>query len=277
MLPHFGFVHLTDPHLFGGGASEKENFRAFRWAVDEINQRVARGTEYSFIVVTGDLGLEKLPSQGTNPVVKIIAPAAKKMGHELKRSHVKTWFFVPGNNDLWQENPETIFIYDSFIKALQFEVQEFTIADLTPRPNLPASGKSEYKIGTHTWRIVGFNNASFKSNDQAKDARAFVTNQLASIELVRAAVRSPPEVDHTLIFYHIPEIDDPYYASLPSGSFNLLKRHESRAELGVDYPLSAWTVADEVRQNWNTVVTNTTVRACSRVTFIVQHVPSIRL
>src|SRR5437667_8177136 len=53
------FVQLTDPHLFG---SEPENERAFSNCVNEINARLEKGANYSFVVLTGDLGIEDLVS-----------------------------------------------------------------------------------------------------------------------------------------------------------------------------------------------------------------------
>jgi hypothetical protein len=256
----FHFIHLTDPHLFDAGDRAAENEHAFRWSVEEINQRVDAGAQFSFVAVTGDLGIEKLVPAGTNSSASVMVPAAQRLGRMLAGSKVPLWFFVPGNNDLLREDPKTITHYFAFIQALQKETPEITIIDLTPRAALPGSGRYDFVFGTNRWRIAGFDNASFKGNDSFTDAVSFSTNQLASVALVRTNLAADPPFQHALIFYHIPEIEDPHYASLPAADTNLVARELKRGAFAKEFPLSAWTVTNTVRNAWNDIITNSYVR-----------------
>jgi len=69
--------------------------------------------------------------------------------------------------------------------------------------------------------------------------------------------------EHTFIFYHIPEIDDPFPAfgaRTAEDKDKLAKREIDRGELGKDFPYSAWTVRPNVRTMWNEVVKNKDVK-----------------
>src|SRR3954470_24836664 len=95
------FVQLTDPHLFGG---EPENEKAFSNCIHEINIRLDRGADYSFVVLTGDIGIEDLVSTKVGDLREL------KKNVEIERNNgaaifakmigacrVKTWLMVPGN------------------------------------------------------------------------------------------------------------------------------------------------------------------------------------
>src|SRR5712691_5387083 len=127
------FIHLTDPHLFG---EQSENERALGDAVYAINERVGKGAQYRFVVVTGDLGVEDLVSDDERTkeekaqrkfkerVMKKdadakLASGAQKLAALIAPSKVKLWMFVPGNNDLIDEDPDKGSYYTRFIEALK--------------------------------------------------------------------------------------------------------------------------------------------------------------
>jgi hypothetical protein len=259
------FVQITDPHIFDGKGDVDGNKEALKWCIDQINARVDAKADYKFIVVTGDLGLEGLPrGAGEERDQKGLVEAAIELAGIIKNSKVNQWLFLPGNNDLDQERPGTIGIFHNFINALQQKLSGMiTIVDFCPREN-------KLEFGTHeegTCRFIGFNNASFKSNDSAADAankKDFEDKQVENVKEVLARLAAPGDFKHAYIFYHIPEIDDPFYAALdpnkPDENKKLKDREEKRGEIGKNSPYSAWTVTPAVRAMWNEVLKNDKVK-----------------
>ncbi|MEY2548676.1 MAG: hypothetical protein QOD64_1258, partial [Verrucomicrobiota bacterium] len=251
------FVQLTDPHIFDGDqkGDMKSNREAFRWAIREINDRQGKLADYKFVVVTGDLGLEGLfrkQEADRNAAVGELAVI-------LKESAIKEWLFLPGNNDLQEEDPGTIAVFRDFITALGAKLPGMKIVNFFPQEDDPLSGVRN-EAGC---RFIGFNNASFKSNDAGTDAKKFELTQLKNVEDVVARLKLPG-LKYAFVLYHIPEIDDPYYASLdpdkPDDAKRLAERRDKRGEVGTPFPYSAWTVMPSVRVKWNEVVLDEKVR-----------------
>jgi 3',5'-cyclic AMP phosphodiesterase CpdA len=238
------FVQLTDPHIFDGKGDIKGNKEALKWSVDEINRGQEEGKDYQFVVMTGDLGLEGLADY-LNPEKQHsdIVSAAHELAGYLKTSKVGKWLFVPGNNDLVEENPGTIDIYREFVQALKSELPD--IQDLS-------MGDFELPDGKGTYRFIGFDNASFKANDSSINAECFESTRLRELQRVADRVQDAP--GFVYLFYHVPGIDDPYYASLSPDNSKLKDRAKSRRQFGKDFPLSAWTVTPAVRDRWDAVV-----------------------
>ena len=252
------FVQLTDPHLFG---KEAGNERAFRQCVEEINRRWADGGELRFVVVTGDLGIEDLVSdkptdggerkprdnwakdceRGAGELAEIIAPCA-----------VKRWLFLPGNNDLIDEDPDTLKYYTDFVQILHEQLKEkgFQIINLTP------SGNDDLSSGVYTegaYTFIGFNNASFKSNDKFADASAWTNDHNIAIAGIKKRVEFQ-DVNNAYIFFHIPEVDDPFYV-FDASNERLDKWFEGRGPFAESrYKYSAWTVPDKTHKAWENVV-----------------------
>ena len=124
-VPAYGavaFAQLTDPHIFDSPAKEAaDNKIALRWCVSQLNIEEP-ALKYDFIAVTGDLGLEKLAAADTATQ----KAAASELAQIITSSAVKTWLFVPGNNDLIKEDPATLPQYRTFLKALQEGVRPIT-------------------------------------------------------------------------------------------------------------------------------------------------------
>jgi Calcineurin-like phosphoesterase len=258
------FVQITDPHIFDGKGDVEGNKAALKWCINEINGRIGPSADYKFIVVTGDLGLEGLPCAANE---KEPAPAVGEKAEELadiiKQSKVKQWLFLPGNNDLVGENPANIGTFHRFIKALKEQLPEKEIVDFCPVDNEPLSGIHD----EGTCRFIGFNDASFKSDDSGANAEKtaeregpFFKWQEGNVKEVLARLEPKDTYKYAYIFYHIPEIDDPYYVSLDQDHQDFTKRQTTRGELGKKFPFSAWTVAPEVRAKWNDIVKNEKVK-----------------
>ncbi|HZH98800.1 MAG TPA: hypothetical protein VEX38_07495, partial [Fimbriimonadaceae bacterium] len=200
------FVHFTDPHLFDAEDRMVENEEALQWCIDRVNESVLAGKRYAFVTVTGDLGLEKLSPAKDDPRVKApaaVAEAAQKLGRRIASSKVPLWLFVPGNNDLVEEDPATIGIYREFIQALAGQAPGITIKDLCPRRGDPRSGYHDVDDGDNRCRFIGFNNASFKSNDIEKNATDFAPTQLEHIAEVSMLLDQESDYQSAWIFYHI--------------------------------------------------------------------------
>ncbi len=254
------FVQVTDAHMFDGKGQVQENEKALRWCVTKINARMDGGANYKFVVFTGDLGVEGLADISDQKAEQgAIHEASRQLAEIIKDSKVKRWLFLPGNNDLVDENPATIGVFHNFVKVLQAQASTMAVVDFCPMENDPSSGI----LAEGTCRFIGFNNASFKSNDSGTNAAAFEASQLKNLEEVRARLAAPGP-RYAYIFYHIPEIDDPYYAYLdPSKSEErkkLKNRANKRGEFGKEFPFSAWTVTPTVRTEWNRIVANDRVK-----------------
>src|SRR5260370_42617713 len=71
------FVQITDAHLFDAGKRaptaqaasnlERDSWDALHWAIQQTNRLVDAGTDISFVVFTGDLGLDLVRSFGEKP------------------------------------------------------------------------------------------------------------------------------------------------------------------------------------------------------------------
>jgi hypothetical protein len=250
------FVQVTDPHLFDPNA---RNDRALSDCVDEINRQHEKA-DFKFVVVTGDLGIEVLVSdeiskgqrQERSTAVADRARGAKQFAELIAPCLVKKWLFLPGNNDLINEAPNTLEHYTDFIKILRDQLKEkgFEIIDLTPRENDNNSGI--YHEGTYTF--VGFNNASFKSNNKSANAKdpVWIKSHHDAIDEVSKRIKA---AKNAYVFYHIPEVDDPYYAQLEAKDDQ--KRQDWFNERDVaasPFKYSAWTVPDDVRKDWEKIV-----------------------
>lgn len=207
------FVQVTDPHLFDPGDEGVQNKAALAACVRALNDRMNEGADYKFAVITGDIGIENLVSH-------IVDSATKKREHEdaattdrqledgatqlasiLAPSKIGLWFFVVGNNDLFQENPD-LTDYNTFIAKLQSKLQGLKIRDLSQNSsNLTDATFPGFKL-------IGFNNASFKNNNDLCRLWDNRTTQASYVNNVLDQIKASGR--RVLIFYHIPEVDDPY-------------------------------------------------------------------
>lgn len=263
------FVQITDPHLFDGGAEASANREALTAFVKKINERVDEGNIYRFVVVTGDIGVEKLvenlipkdEKKATGKERERIEQEIKKeigkgvgvLSSILASSKVRLWLFVPGNNDLYQENPKSIGYYHQFIEQLASTLKPLGIEvrDLCPKADnpftKPYANSAAYVYGPYAF--IGFNNASFKNSDNSQnliplergsgglspakakltpdhlpltpDELKLIPDELKElqgeyVEQVRSLLGGTPDgkkFSFAYVFYHIPEVDDPYLIS----------------------------------------------------------------
>jgi tetratricopeptide (TPR) repeat protein len=302
------FVQVTDPHLFdeAGEASANEasgNRDALSACVKKINERVDAGLMYQFVVVTGDIGVEKIveklaPQRETatgkeresieQDIRKEIDKGVGVVSSILSSSKVRLWLFVPGNNDLVKENPKSIEYYHLFIEQLEAALKPhgIEVRDLCPVARNEAEGpyakSAAYVYGPYAF--IGFNNASFKNDD---DSQRLVTAEGGSggvnagemklnpdelkriqgryVEQVKAILDGTSGVEKfsfAYVFYHIPDVDDPYLISGNKESKDeYLKKKLDERQRAVDAKVideptmySSWFVHRDVRAAWYSLV-----------------------
>jgi 3',5'-cyclic AMP phosphodiesterase CpdA len=275
-----------------------ENLRGLEWVVDEINRRNEAGPRYDFVAFTGDLGLEavlKEPVLNSGPALKKLskrdsgyygrlyeeldksftpdqnAALLRDIDHGLdgpvglfarllSRSKVRRWVFVPGNNDLLDEMPVTVYGFHRFVKLLQDALSPSkVVVDLTR----PGGGPTHLTLGN--CHFFGFDNSSFKNNytdeylDMVRPVQEGLVKALAD-EVGRVGARAEDgSKSFVYVFCHIPDINDPYLQSHndPWLKDYLAKRsspNRTNRKYDSPYPRSAWTVSSETRRSWDTLI-----------------------
>jgi len=221
------FAQLTDPHIFDDGyrqsipnamrqaANDRE---ALNWAVDQVNRAVASGAAIDFVVFTGDLGLQNvaMPSGGSCQALPFdpdpglpqstLAGAVQEIADELNQLAVRKVFFVPGNNDIRDENV-TDQRFECFMAELKSKLST------APQPPEVAALRAGVPIEINGIRIAGLNTASFKN--QANYAKACAASTPA-LDLacpkpqMDALARIADGTMPVLLFTHVPDLIDPY-------------------------------------------------------------------
>ncbi|HEX6719513.1 MAG TPA: hypothetical protein VF088_20590 [Pyrinomonadaceae bacterium] len=293
--PHiFDDVHQTEKNPSQNEDNVLENRAALASLIGQINERELAGSKFNFIAVTGDLGIEALvlePSSKdkTDAEKETIPPAllndqirdkqrelitnslkkgARDLAGLIALSRVTLWLFVPGNNDVLGELPRHVRYYHEFMKELQASVQELNIkikiVDLCPYDetstgaNYASTSKPFQLDGLKDYIFIGFNDSSFKN----KKDNLIEINAAAQLNYVRQVSNQLQRGDfkYAYIFYHIPEIDDPWLVT-QSRTDDPLKTRVARADLiGKSYFESSWFVRNDVREQWNLVVMNPKVK-----------------
>lgn len=316
--PALKFIQITDTHLYDKGNDTSENKNALADCVAKINEFINSGENYDFAVVTGDIGVEGMirelreqevrlqsqkeetgkkktlkPEELNNELEEVnlelnqtwiaidnrIIASAMEVASILAPSKIKVWLFLPGNNDLIDEDPKTLIYYRKFIAGLKAALKDKEVIDLCPTES-PQSGV--YPKGPFIF--VGFNNASFKNNDDPRrltgknDLRQISTDDVIQristgeaprptlsetgveqrkyVEQVLERVNHYP-AGNVYILYHVPEVDD-YHPVLNFG-FDAVNKRMLLADH--PYALSSWYVEGDVRKLWDEVVKKPQVKA----------------
>lgn len=283
------FVQITDPHVFDDFRDKFDNRlddkAALASVVAKINQKsVDEGISYDFVVVTGDLGIEQLLSvpvekDATGKEVKTkeaearkaeaidarIRSGAAEIASVLARSKVRRWLFVPGNNDVANEEQEKVRYYHRFLEALADEIRQteddFKVIDLCPKDPSPVgvpydSQAKLYQIPEKPdYAFIGFDNTTFKNaprENETDASRRIVSNSELQQRHVKQVVSllSGPGFKYAYVFYHIPEVDDPHLATMGDQQESVKKRGADDQLMGGRYERSAWFVTKEVREAW---------------------------
>jgi hypothetical protein len=264
------FVQITDPHIFDDASPVADN----RWSnkaafisfIEQINQQVELKAQYNFVVITGDLGLEPLVVGDQKQIESNLRNGAADFASLLVLSKVHRWLFVPGNNDLLNEEPKNIHYYHLFIEALKEAtkrtIPDFEIQDLCPRDDgrtdVYQSRSDVFKIGKYAF--IGFDDSSFRNSDEKGEKRidSNAGIQEEYVNQVKAHL-DKSDVVYAYVFYHIPAIDDPHLTQ-DLEEKTLKERYAARAQIGGAYFHSAWFVNSKVRIAWNSIVIHPKLR-----------------
>lgn len=300
------FAQVTDLHIFEDSKRARESKISasdFDISIKKINQ-VSKALKENlkepldFVLLSGDMGIGKLlklePMVEGDPNVAVKkdgkmytltkdegkwTKAKEFIAGMIKNSAVKTWLIVPGNNDLYDEQHETVAFFGDFIKELR-EMPDVKFSGLSIVDfRLDASQKAQPESPPGMYVIkdllfVGWDNSFFKNNYSVKkymsaDHKLVPPNQTAdyqSVQRLSQALKTSP-AKYAYIFYHIPEIDDPYmvpFDEKKSGNVVFRRLQEAMAispafAKGI-YPYSAWTVPLSTRRAWENLVTNKTFK-----------------
>lgn len=270
------FVQISDPHLFDDTFTSVDN----RWndkaalvsAIDKINQQVLHNAQYKFVVVTGDLGLEELTAGITDPkqIKSYLEHGAADLASMLVLSKVHHWLFVPGNNDLLNEDPKNIEYYHLFIDALKqvtkATIPDFEIRDLCPRSDAVSDGFESRSdlLKIDNYVFIGFDDSSFKNYEKNAPTQNRINLNVGIqekyVKLVKAQLDQYDKI-YAYIFYHIPAIDDPHLIDIKPEEEEVLKvRSTAKDQIGGSYFRSAWFVDKKVRSAWNSIVIDPRVK-----------------
>lgn len=301
------FAQVTDLHIFEDPKQERESRIStsdFDVSIKKINQ-ISKALEANlkasldFVLLSGDMGIGKLlkrepiTEKGKNITVgkeeksfKLVKDVEKwnkakvSLARILQGSTVKKWLIVPGNNDLYEERHDTISFFRDFLKELQ-EMPEIKAAGLS-LVDFRLEATQEAQPGTPPGMyvlkdllFVGWDNSYFKNTYSAKkfvnaDHQLVPMEQTAeyqSVQKLSQALKAS-RAKYAYVFYHIPEIDDPYMIKFDEKEKGnpVSKRLEEAMTLSPAlakdlYPYSAWTVPLSTRRAWENLVTNKTFKA----------------
>ncbi len=300
------FAQVTDLHIFEDSKREHESEISasdFDISITKINQISKALKENSkealdFILLSGDIGIGKLlklepmaegkgniPIQKDGKVYKLTKDlkkwnkAKESIAGIIKDSTVKKWLIVPGNNDLYDEQHHTVPFFGEFIKELQempdVKASGLSIVDF----RLDASQKAQPQSFPGMYVIkdflfVGWDNSFFKNNYSAKkfvdaDHKLIPIDQTAEYQGVQKLSQTlkNSRAKYAYVFYHIPEIDDPYMLPFDKEKNGNVVSKRLKEAMALSpplarglYPYSAWTVPLSTRRAWENLVTNKTFR-----------------
>lgn len=230
------FVQLTDAHIFDDGWKEAtagafriaaDDREALTWAVAETNHLVAQGAHVDFVVFTGDIGLQnvEIPSACKAQPVQFepgLPPirfdsAVRELADQLRQLDVKRIYFVPGNNDLIDEQITDLPRYSCFINELQKQL----LAD--PNPMIVATLELGNTFMLNGVNFTGLDSSSFKKAANYQTAcggtprarggkgglphpKSCPQDQLTKLRrFLTPSARAP-----LIIFTHVPDLIDPF-------------------------------------------------------------------
>ncbi len=232
------FIQFTDAHLFDGKrdttdgespespglADQTENAAAVRWAA-----RVIAKTKpaVDFVVFTGDLGLECVHGSPADKTAKTCAfrysmdQAVNTVSLLLGKVPVRM-FFLPGNNDLLNEDVADLGRYHAFMNALTHKCPN--MVDLSGNP------VATTRFGGY--RIVGVDSAAFKypgkNSPICKQHGEDSGCPQAEVGNVQKIIADECPSSRVVIFTHVPDLDDPHTLksswNIPSETNNLWMR-----------------------------------------------------
>ena len=162
------------------------------------------------------------------------------------------------------EAPEK-FVLPPILTALIAAAGQYkiTVVDLCPAESSNFSQSAIERVKDYAF--IGFNDSSFKNAEPDKLCRQDKRISLNAAKqktyvLQVAQLLKNDNAKYAYIFYHIPEIDDPYLVTLKFNQEPLRTRQANKELIGGSFFDSAWYVTKDVRDEWNKVVMNPKVK-----------------
>jgi hypothetical protein len=283
------FAQISDVHLFDAGykcsglyvqREYEENLNALRWSIDEVNRRWKSGDTIDFLVFTGDLGIVNLagapvthtppgadskcrdvgdPASSYGPIVQLDFASAEAIVARLVDC-LPTGvpiYFLPGNNDLTDEDPGTLSRYQQFVSGLR-TLTHGRVMDL-----------NDQAITARGYTLVGLDSAGFKPQNYSDSSSGAINESLivsrgttdsghqtlycnelknggsgSRADLKAKAVRAFTSLvsgpGPYLVFTHEPDLQDPFPA----------RRLAEKASGGVCEFRSTWLLTEDARKAW---------------------------
>jgi hypothetical protein len=248
------FAQLTDAHIFDDGWKETpagamriaaDDREALAWAISEINHLTASGEPLDFVVFTGDLGLQnvEMPKECNATAVHFepgqppvrFDSAVQELANELNGLTVRVLYFVPGNNDLIDEQITDASRFTCFVSALQkklkAEPSPITLAALDPNGAFSLKGINFTGLDTSSFKKASNYDPACSSVPTGRKGTPAPIKSCPQLQMDALRRYVAPNASAPLvIFTHVPDLNDPYSKhptwDLPT---NLRKQWEDEA------------------------------------------------
>jgi len=292
--PAIWFVHATDPHLFLDVSTPEDKRKVQEkldeQAVSDMWQRLPSlengGRTFSFLVLTGDFGVEPcsiadLPA-AANPAATIpkekLPPAAKdcldkvnatkradqvgRLADLLGKSPVPDIYLVAGNNDIASETADDagLIYFNQFMDEVQKKIDDarktVRLHNLTRCYLSDGSASTCYAdIAGTSYRLIGFPSYSFKNKDT--DRKSNTGDQEKQFDKFESLLEQARQLGkRVLIVSHVPLIDDPYTMAQERYAIPLTSDRDP------DSPQShwsTWNVSKKLSEEWEEVIASDSV------------------
>lgn len=299
------FAHITDPHLYdleGKNVPSPPpdegclNFAMLRSIILELNDRNS-SQPINFVLITGDIGVEKLIENAVRAQCKSVtltigdngtilfngvnkdaalkqefANAAQKLAGELKKSTIKDWVFVNGNNDLCNENVKSAELFSRYMNELKLALSD---SDIKVHNLI---GDTDFvdtftPFGNSKHAFIGFENGSWKNNQDAATASRNYDFQINVLHALEDEVKKQENMGKTIhLLFHVPDFDDPFNVAtadlpcakrLPTTVFFRNNCTSIEPKIPTNLPThlySAWLVRDDFRSEWDTLISRPSIK-----------------
>jgi predicted MPP superfamily phosphohydrolase len=219
--PIVNFIQITDLHLFDASDNDDatSNKSAFIWALSVVDW-YNKHHDIDFVVFTGDIGLDCVDDpESKSKILRCKTTSSFLEAVEIMSNYLQDVtlpvYFVPGNNDLVDEEPCDIGHYRRFVTALNVALKKK--GSSTRVVDLEQVDLAEEKLPV--W-LLGLNSASFKDSSKysgvpcqagigpapiAASAKEELDRFIRLVKTARSLGDRP-----ILVFTHEPEIVDPY-------------------------------------------------------------------
>lgn len=288
------FVQLTDPHFFLDTSKDSDAAeKATREKQEKLDQNavsdfwkqvpsLSNDRPISFVVVTGDLGVEPcsiadLPAP--TPPAKPEPPKAKDCIEKVNKdkranqitvladlfggSPIRDIYLAAGNNDIASEvaSDDALDYFNQFMADLQRKIDDskknVQLHNLTGCYSAKG-GSCSADVAETPYRLIGFPSYSFKNREPGSDTNTALQEKQfetfsAQLDQARQAGKK------VLVVSHVPLIDDPFtlaqdrYAAVPPPA--AIEKDPKNARSA----WSTWNVSKKLSDEWQDAIASDAV------------------